>query len=123
MAKTKKKIEIFDFYDVEGMQRRLEAMAQQGWIIEHIDNDIWTYRKEQPQNIHFAVTHFDSYSNSESEPDRGQSEYLEMCVAAGWQLAAQYNSLFVFINSNENPVPLETDAVTQVENINETMKT
>lgn len=123
MAKTKKKIEIFDFYDVEGMQRRLEAMAQQGWIIEHIDNDIWTYRKEQPQNIHFAVTHFDSYSNSEAEPDRGQSEYLEMCAAAGWQLAARYNSLFVFINNSENPVPLETDAVTQVENINETMKT
>ncbi len=123
MAKTKKKIEIFDFYDVNGMKRRLEAMAQQGWIIDHIENDIWTYRKEQPQNVQFSVTHFSNYSNSEAEPDRGQAEFLEMCAASGWQLAAQYNSLFVFINYGENPVPLETEPVTQVENIDNAMQT
>lgn len=123
MAKTKKKIEIFDFYDVNGMKKRLEAMAQQGWIIDRIENDIWTYRKEQPQNVQFSVTHFSNYSNSETEPDRGQAEFLEMCAASGWQLAAQYNSLFVFINYDENPVPLETEPVTQVENIDNAMQT
>lgn len=123
MFRTKRKIEMYDFYDVRGMKNRLEAMAQQGWLLTKINRKVWTYKKIEPQKIHFSVTHFANYSNSEAEPDRGQAEFIEMCAASGWQLAVQYNSLFVFVNYSDNPIPLETDAVTQVENIDNAMKT
>ncbi len=38
-------------------------------------------------------------------------------------MAAQHKSLFVFVSYDENPVALETEAVTQVENIDNAMKT
>ena len=123
MFNTKTKIEMFDFYDVAGMKARLEEMAEKGWMIKHIDRKVWTYKRISPQKVNFAVTHFANYSLSEAEPDRGQTEFLEICGASGWQLAVQYNSLFVFVNYSENPVPLETDAITQVETLDDAMRT
>lgn len=122
MTNTKWRFEIYDVYDYTGMIAQFEKMAEKGWLIEHIKGYLWRYKRIEPRKINFAITHFEYYTAHESAPDNGQSEFLEMCRSAGWQLVAQQNSLMVFVNYSDNPVPLETDAITQVKTVHKSVK-
>lgn len=122
MADKKWRFEYYDAYDYTGMLAQLEKMAEKGWILDKVQGYFWRYRQTEPGKVNYAVTHFENYTAHESAPDNGQSEFLEMCASAGWQLVAQQNSFMVFVNYSDNPVPLETDAVTQVETVHKSVK-
>ena len=122
MKEIKRRMETFSFYDRTGTERHLEEMAEQGWRLEKIGPFFWTYRKIEPQRLAFSVCCFPKASQFDPEPSEEQQTFYDFCEHSGWVLAASNAQLQVFCNERENPVPIETDPVLEVESIHQTMK-
>lgn len=122
MRKTKRRIEQFPLWDHTGIQRHLEHMAAKGWMLEKMTVWYWQYRKIQPQRVHFAVTYFPAASEFDPGPSERQQMFQDFCHEAGWQPIAQIAQMQIFSNPAAQPVPVETDAAVQVENVHAAMK-
>ena len=122
MKNTKRRLEFFAPYDYDGMTSHFQQMALDGWLIQGVRGNLWKYKKIQPQKLNFAVTHFENFTFNEAAPDNGQNEFMEMCAEYGWQLVAQYQTMMVFVTSDENAVPIETDPVVQLKNLHKSVK-
>lgn len=122
MKDTKKKIEFFTFYDKTGIEKHLEKMASDGWLLEKMSAFRWTYRRIEPKKLHFSVSYYATITDFEPEPTEEQQAFNEFCEHSGWKLAASTMQMQVFYNENENPVPIETDPVLEVENIHRSVK-
>lgn len=122
MKDTKKKFEFFTFYDKTGIEKHLEQMAAEGWLLEKMSAFRWTYRRIEPKKIHFSVSYYATITDFEPEPTEEQQAFNEFCEHSGWKLATQTVQMQVFYNENENPVPIETDPVLEVENIHRSVK-
>lgn len=117
MRKTKRLFPQFTFYDRTGIQKLLEREAEKGWLLEHIGYFGWKMKRIEPKKIHYAVTYFPGTSNFEPHPPEDQLRLQEFCAHAGWVLAGSTAQLQVFYNEAENPVPIETDAAIELQNI------
>lgn len=49
--KTKRRLEIFAFWQPEEICRHLEKMAQKGWLLLEINHPFWTYRQILPLHM------------------------------------------------------------------------
>ena len=114
MKETKKQVERFAFYDKGAIEKKMEAMAEQGWMIEQPGNYLWIYRRTQPRRLHFSVTYFPCASDFDPGPTEGQRQMEEFCAQDGWVPAARWGQMQIFYNEQDNPIPIETDPVTQV---------
>lgn len=120
--KTRREHIFYAFYNHTGMARHLEKMAAKGWMLDRITtNGSWRYHAIEPAKLHFAVAYFPSASDYDAAPDEDLQQFLDLCEAAGWELVARTFQMMIFCNHAENPVPLETDPVIQVENIHTAM--
>ena len=122
MKDTKRRFEAFSFFDHTGIQAHLEEMAAKGWMVEQPGPYLWRYRRIEPQRLHFAVTYFPAASEFDPGPTEGQQTYQDYCESAGWHLSARWGQMQIFCTAEEDPVPLETDALTQVDTVHRTMK-
>ena len=122
MKDIKKKIEFFTFYDKTGIEKHLEEMASEGWLLEKMSAFRWTYRRIEPKKIHFSVSYYATITDFEPEPTEEQQAFNEFCDHSGWKLATQTVQMQVFYNENENPVPIETDPMLEIENIHISVK-
>lgn len=122
MKETKRQWEQFAFYDKTDIEEKLEAMAAQGWLIEQPGNLLWRYRRIEPKQVHINVTYFPNASEFDPCPTDGQQQMEDFCAKEGWILAARWGQMQIFYNERENPVPIETDPVTQVHTIHRAMK-
>ena len=109
MRDVKRRIENYSFYDRSGIAAHLEAMAAKGWQLERITSSFWYYRRAQPQKLRYAVTYYPSGSAFDPEPNPGLGELYELCEHAGWEYVTGFAEMNIFVNSRENPTPLETD--------------
>lgn len=123
MKDVKRRFEWFSFYDREAIEKHLENMAEQGWMIENVGRIIWRYRRIEPKKLHISVTCFPEASSYDAVPTEGQLEMREYCARDGWEFATQWGCMQIFYNEAEDPTPIETDAVTWVENINKSNRT
>ncbi|MBE5893710.1 MAG: DUF2812 domain-containing protein [Lachnospiraceae bacterium] len=122
MREKKRCIAQFTFYDRTGIQAYLEKMAAKGWMLEKVNNFYWQFRRIEPKEMHFAVTYFPKASEFDPEPGEDQKYFYAFCEQAGWKFIAQTAQLQIFYNEAENPVPIETDACVELENINRSAK-
>ena len=122
MKETKRRIEITSFYDHTGIETHLEKMAAKGWLLEKVSNFFWTYRRVEPTTVKFAVTYFPTASDFDPKPSESQQTFVDYCAQSRWKLAGLFAQMQVFYNEEENPVPIETDPLLQVENIHKAMK-
>lgn len=109
MRDVKRRIETYSFYDRSAISSHLEAMAAKGWQLERITSSFWYYRRSEPQKLHYAVTYYPSGSAFDPEPNPGLGELYELCEHAGWEYVTGFAEMNIFVNSRENPTPLETD--------------
>lgn len=116
MRETKRRIPQFAFYDKTGIQTYLERQAEQGWMLQKISYG-WVFRRMEPKKLHFFVTYFPKKSVFDAEGSEEQRRFWELCEHAGWKLAATNEQMQIFYNEEENPVPIETDALMEVEKI------
>lgn len=122
MRNTKRRLELFSFYDYTGIQAHLERMAARGWMLERMGNFGWRYRRTAPKKLRFAVTYFPGASEFDPGPAEGQDVFQDYCAEAGWRPVAKWAQMQVYCSEAENPVPMETDAATQVRTIHRAMK-
>lgn len=122
MRDTKRRLEAFAFFDHTGIQAHLENMAAQGWMVEQPGTYLWRYRRVEPQTLRFAVTYFPAASEFDPGPTEGQQTYQDYCESAGWHLAARWGQMQIFYTAAQDPVPLETDACTQVDTVHRAMR-
>ena len=103
--------EDFGYYDRIGMQEYLEQKASEGWrLVKKQFAREWEFRRIEPQKLHYAITYLPQFSNEDSFLlSKDKNEYLELCAASGWQFVCAYKNMVIFINEQENPLPLETD--------------
>lgn len=122
MKNIKHRMEHFSFYDHTGMVRHLEKMAERGWLLESRTSFTWKYRRIEPKKLHFAVTYFPQASEFDPEPSSMQKTFEEYCSEAGWHHLISSAQMQIFVNEAEYPVPIETDALIQVETVHKAMK-
>ena len=121
MKQTKREFILYSFYDHTSIARHLETMALKGWRLEKIrTNGVWIYRRAEPRALHYAVTYLPQASDYE-DVEKAQEEFLSLCAAAGWHLAAQTFQMLILYSEAEDPVPLDTDPAIQVANLHEAM--
>lgn len=122
MKDRKRRIEPLSFYDHSGISRHLEKMAQKGWLIEEITNWGWIYKKIEPQELHFTVTYYPKASEFDPEPSEAQKRFYDFCEHTGWILACASAQMQIFYNEQENPIPIETDPIVEVDIIHKACK-
>ena len=109
MRDVKRRIETYSFYDRSAISSHLEAMAAKGWQLERMSNLTWTYRRAQPQKLHYAVTYYPSGSAFDPVPNGGNADFYELCAHQGWEFVTAFAEMQIFVNRRSDPVPLETD--------------
>ena len=114
MRDVKRRMENYSFYDRSGIAAHLEAMAANGWQLEHMTNLIWTYRRSAPQRLRYAVTYYPGGSAYDPEPNPALAEFYELCEHEGWERVAGFAEMNIFVNRRENPTPLETDPAVEL---------
>jgi len=118
MRKHKRCFVDFAFYDRENLEAYLEEQAARGWMIKKIR--LWSasilFERIQPVRRHFCVVfHKNRMDRPPLTPN--QQEFLDYCQHAGWCLAACTNRMVIFYNDAENPTPIETDPIMEVQSI------
>ncbi len=114
----KRRIELFAEYDCTGISRHLEKMAAKGWMIESVSNySCWTYRRIEPKKVHFAVSYYGNATVYDPQPTEKQEQFYEYCAHTGWELICTKGPIQIFCNEQENPVPIETEPMLEVEAI------
>lgn len=122
MKDTKRTFAYFKFYDRDGMQSYLEKMAEKGWLFTQSTEYSWNFRRIEPKKLHFSVVYFPRESMFAPGMSEKLTRFHEFCAHTGWKLASSNAQVQFFYNEAEDPVPIETDAVLEVENIHQAVK-
>lgn len=122
MKATKRRYEQFLFYDYTGIERHLEKMALNGWLLYKISRFYWEYRRAEPQKLTYTVTYFSEASDFNPYPTENQQTFYEYCKDAGWNLVAEWAQMQIFCSERENSTPIETDESVKLKAIHRAMK-
>lgn len=122
MADVKRKLALFALYDRVGIEKTLEAASEKGWMLEKFGTFTWKYRKVEPKRRHVTVLYFPDASVYDPKPSEKEEFLEDLCANDGWELKLSCGQMKIFYNERENPTPIETDPLTQVENIHKAMK-
>lgn len=122
MKDVKHRIEFIYPYLRKDIETYLEQQAEKGWMLSSISGCIWTYRRSTPQQAHFAVSLFAGASDYAAKPSKSLETFYDFCARSGWHLAATSGQLQIFYNLREDPVPIETDPVVDLEILHKAMK-
>ena len=117
MKEYKRELPLFSFYDVTGMARHLERMAEKGWMLERISGWCWRYRCMEAKKLHFTVSYALPVSEFEPSATPEQQVFQAFCDRAGWKLAASSGAMQIFYNEAEDPVPIETEPALEIGSI------
>ena len=117
MRQRKRRIELFSFFDLAGMEAHLERMAARGWMLDRFGPLCWHYRRTEPQRCTFTVCCFPKGSEYDPEPPEDQRNFYDLCAHTGWELTAASAWLQVFRNTRPDPVPIETDPALELETL------
>lgn len=122
MKNIKYEFNLFTFFDKAGIENHLNKMAEKGWVLDKIGDTIWRYCRADEKTLRYEVTYVPDdvlfkYENTEEE-----LTLREFCSHAGWEFIASWMQMRVFCNNRENPIPIETDPVLEVENIHSTLQ-
>ncbi len=120
--KTKKaEMMVRAFWDHSGLERHLEDMAAEGWMLERIGS-LMHYRRIEPTKLRFCITYCANASVYDPSPTPQEQELQAFSEFAGWTLAASSGQMQVYYTDREDAIPLETDPLMEVENIHKTAK-
>lgn len=123
MMQTKRKQMLLQLYDHTGFERKLEAMALQGWKLEQCGTFLgWKFRRIEPTALRYKVVYFPEASEYDPEPGDKQAEFMELCDRSGWEYIDHSAQMLIFCTAYPYATPIETDAMLQVETVHKAMK-
>lgn len=107
-GKTMLEVLKYDPYlQTDQCERWLEEKASQGLFIKelYLENDFVFFDKANPKKVHYSIF-FDQNKKFNA------SEFIEILKEQGWDMVgrdSKRKELYLFINEQENPIPIETD--------------
>ena len=123
MKNTKRKFLLMQIYDHTGIKKRLERMAEDGWKLEKIGGmGGYKFRRIEPRKLEYSIVYFPEASEFDPEPRAELREFIELCEQSGWEYIDSTGQMLVFCAKEPNPIPIETDALLQVETAHKAMK-
>lgn len=98
------------YLQTEQCERWLEEKASQGLFIRELypNSDYVYFDKAIPKMVHYSIF-FDQNKKFNA------SEFIEILKEQGWKIVGKESSrkeLYLFINEQENPIPIDTDTYT-----------
>ncbi len=120
--KIKREFVLKSSWDREGIESFLEKKAAGGWMLESINDIIWQFRKEEPQNLHFSVVYFPKASSYDPKPSEKLLMFQDLCEHTGWKLAAGDGQTQIYYNEADDATPIETEDEMAVLAIHESAK-
>ena len=120
--KNKYIVPSFAFYDRTGIRKYLEKQAAKGWMLAKAGNYCWRFRRMEPKKLRYCVTYFPHADIYDPAPSEEEETFREFCAHGGWTLAASNAQMQIFWSAAEDPMPIETDPVMEVDNIHKSMK-
>lgn len=122
MSEVRYSLGNLSLYDRSKTRKKLEEMAQKGWMVESLGAFLWKYKSITPQKLHFEVVFLPDGSAYDAQPTDEEYQLEELCEQDGWKRAVRWGQIQIFYNEQQDPAPIETDPLTQVENIRRTVK-
>lgn len=117
MKDTKRQLIPFSLYDLTGMETHLEKMAEKGWLLDKVSALGWRYRRIEPRKLRFTVSYCHRASAYDPEPTEEVQTFYDFCAHTGWRLAAEFGSMQVFYNDQEDPTPIDTDPTLEIQTV------
>jgi len=95
------------YLQTDQCERWLEEKAAQGLFIRelYLENDFVFFDKDNPKKVHYSIF-FDQNKKFNA------TEFVEILKEQGWATVGKESKrkdLYLFINEEENPIPIETD--------------
>lgn len=122
MRKTKRVYANYAFFDRTGIQTFLEKQALKGWMLCRKKASVWHFRRMEQKKLHYSVTYFPNGSESDTEPSEELKELMDFCEHTGWKQAVNGGAMQIFYHDAENPTPIETDALVELNTIHKAVK-
>lgn len=122
MKEAAYRMEIFQPFEFEAMERHLSRMARRGLQLDSIGSLCWKYRREAPRPTAYAVTYLPQGSPFDPQNDPKMEALRELCAEAGWEKACDWGQLQIYRTDRERPVPLETDESVRLAAIRRSMR-
>jgi len=119
--KYKHELNHLGLIDYIGVQEHLQKRAAEGWILESVKQNIWKYRKDEPQKLTYSVTYVPDISAFDPFPTEKQQAMMDICGEAGWQYVCDWIQMQIFCTTEENPVPIDTDESIRLEIISKSV--
>lgn len=110
MKERKYEINRYALYDYQEIEEHLSAMAAKGWIIEHMNQLVWRYRRIEPQEMEFSVTYDLERNLYEPIPSERQIKLQEISELGGWEFVTDWTMMMVFYRLKDvKGIPFQTD--------------
>lgn len=122
MKRKVKRLVHFRFDHYKDIESRLEKFAAKGLFLEECGTFLWSFRKDEPKHLKYAVSYFSEGSLFNPDITENQQTYFEYAKAAGWNIVTQFNQMQIFCSDADNPIPFETDEKEKFENIKKCMR-
>ena len=115
-------VNLYQADDAAAMEKKLEQLAERGWLLERVTNWGWHLRRAEPQQVKYTVTYFPDASVFDSGVTAGQEVYGDYCRAAGWECVSAYGPIQYFRSARPDPAPIETDEGEKLRTIHKSMR-
>lgn len=96
-------------YENEIMESWLEELALQGLVLENISFGIAKFRKATPQRVRYCMSIIPTESWDVYELIPGQSSFIDLCRASGWNYICQRGQFGIFMTNDETAVEMHTE--------------
>ncbi|MBR6595348.1 MAG: DUF2812 domain-containing protein [Oscillospiraceae bacterium] len=117
MRNEKRFYPLFSNRSRTGLVNYLEKKAMEGWLFTGFSNFGWKFRRIPPQKIRFSIVYFAGISWFDAAVTPELMELRDFCAHNGWEYVDYTESIVVFRNDLEDPVPIQTEPLVELENI------
>ena len=122
MKDTRRKLNLYTIFDFPKIEKSLEKMALEGWMLYEAKGNFWKYQRMEPKKLRFSVMFLPKVSAFDPEPTEQSADLADFASRTGWKHVASASMMQIFCNENPDAIPMETDPIVQVDTIHKTVK-
>lgn len=115
--KQKKQLNLYPFYDLEGMEAHLERMGERGWKLKKTNGLFFTYEPCEKKTVHYAICCGGESSAYTPGPDCPEPSFRKHAEAGGWSQVCATEKLQVYCSEEPNPGPFHANPYDRIEGI------
>ena len=120
--KNKKQLNLFPFYDLEGMEDHFHKMAMRGWFIKKASGLVFSYESGTPRDMQFAICYGGESSVYTPGGDDRAPCFKDRASQKGWNPVYISEKLQVYSSEDEKAGSFHASAFDRIEGIHQASK-